>query len=136
MPGPYHIATIDEEVIATAAGKVAAGGYPEGWLRTASTRRSRAVHWQDLSNALRVQGLQRRILARVERDGFFPQRVLACSPIGRSRTSTREADWCRPARGLPCAPEAEPLILAPVQRLPAGQRHPATGLEDPFGSRT
>ena len=31
-------------------------------------------------NAFRAQGPQRRVVARVERDGFFPQRALACQP--------------------------------------------------------
>jgi hypothetical protein len=31
-------------------------------------------------HALRMQGPQRRVVAGVERDGFFPQHVLACQP--------------------------------------------------------
>ena len=83
-------------------------------------------------HSFRVQGPQCGVIARVERHGFFPQRVLMCQPGGavpdlnvrEARLAQADAEVC------PAYPGAEPLIIA-VQRFPAGQRRPATGLEDP-----
>ena len=82
--------------------------------------------------SFRVQGPYRRVVARVERHGFFPQRVLMCQP-GRAvpDLNVREARLAQAgAEVCPAYPGTEPLIVA-VQRFPAGQRRPAAGLEDP-----
>jgi len=73
-----------------------------------------------------MEGPQRGVIAGVERGGLFPQRVLACQPgravpdldVGEARLAEAGGE-VRPAQ-----PGTEPLVGA-VERLPAGQRHPA-----------
>src|ERR1035441_8211455 len=69
-------------------------------------------------HSFRMQGPQRRVVARVERDGFLPQRVLACQP-GRAvpDLNVREARLVQAgAEVCPAYPGTEPLIIA-VQRF-------------------
>src|ERR1700761_2375852 len=82
--------------------------------------------------ALLMEGPQRGVVARVERGGLFPQRVLACPPrravpdLDVRKARLAEAD----SEVRPAQPGRDPLVGA-VKRLPAGQRHPTAGLEDP-----
>src|SRR6185312_11302652 len=55
---------------------------------------------------------------------FQPGRTVPDFNIREARLAKAGAEVC------PAHPGTDPLIIA-VQRLPAGQYHPATGLEDP-----
>jgi len=65
-------------------------------VATARTRRSRAVHCRDFKS-FSMQGPLRRVVARVEGHGFFPQRVLMRQP-GRAvpDLNVREARLVQP----------------------------------------